>query len=112
VTQGETLLGRYIVRLASPKVESLVLRVNGHGLHILKPKSAFSPSREDTLCIEEIRTNLSSTDGVSMMINGQTVLLGEVMAVKELYPASRTSDTQLKVEKGSLVLGKIPLNVR
>jgi hypothetical protein len=93
-------------------VEFLVLRVNGHGLHILKPKSAFSLSREDTICIEEIRTNLSSTDGVSMMINGQTVLLGEVKAVKELYPAARTSDTQLKVEKGSLVLGMVTLNVR
>jgi hypothetical protein len=112
VTQGETLLGRCIVRLASPKVEFLVLRVNGHGLHILKPKPAFSLSREDTICIEEIRTNLSSTDGVSMKINGQTVLLGEVKAVKELYPAARTSDTQLKVEKGSLVLGMVTLNVR
>ncbi len=112
VTQGETLLGRGIVRLASPKVEFVVLRVNGHGHHILKPKSAFSVSREDTICVEEIRTNLSSSDGVSLKINGQTVLPGEVKAVKELHPAARTSDTQLKVEKGSLVLGMIPLNIR
>jgi hypothetical protein len=112
VTQGETLLGRGIVRLASPQVEFLVLRVNGHGLHILKPKAAFSVSREDTICIEEVRTNLSSSDGLSLKINGQPVLPGEVKAVKELHPASRTSDTQLKVEKGSLVLGMVTLNVR
>jgi len=112
VTQGETLLGRGIVSLASPKVEFVVLRVNGHGHHILKPKSAFSVSREDTICVEEIRTNLSSSDGVSLKINGQTVLPGEVKAVKELHPAARTSDTQLKVEKGSLVLGMVTLNVR
>jgi hypothetical protein len=112
VTQGETLLGRGIVRLSSPKVEFLVLQVNGHGHHILKPKSALSVSREDTICVEEIRTNLSSSDGVTLKINGKTVLLGEVKAVKELYPAARTSDTQLKVEKGSLVLGMITLNVR
>jgi len=112
VTQGETLLGRSIVRLASPKVEFLVLRVNGQGHHILKPKSAFSVSREDTICVEEIRTNLSSSDGVSLKINGQTVLQGEVKAVKDLSLASKASETQLKVEKGSLVLGMIPLNVR
>jgi len=112
VTQGETLLGRGIVRLASPKVEFVVLRVNGQGHHILKPKSAFSVSREDTICVEEIRTNLSSSDGVSLKINGQTVLQGEVKAVKDLSLASKASDTQLKVEKGSLVLGMIPLNVR
>lgn len=112
VNQGETLLGRVIVKLASPKVEFLVLRVNGHGHHIAMPKSTFSVSREDTLCIEEIRTNLSSGDGIRLKINGQTVLPGEEKAVKELYPAARTSDTQLKVEKGSLVLGMITLNVR
>jgi len=39
------------------------VRVNGHGHHILKPKSAFSVSREDTICIEEIRTNFSTSDG-------------------------------------------------
>jgi hypothetical protein len=112
VTQGETLLGRGIVRLASPKVEFVVLRVNGHGHHILKPKSVFSVSREDTICIEEVRTNLLSSDGLSLKINGQTVLPGEVKAVKDLSLASKASDTQLKVEKGSLVLGMIPLNVR
>ena len=112
VTQGETLLGRGIVRLASPKVEFVVLRANGHGHHILKAKSVFSVSREDTICIEEVRTNLSSSDGLSLKINGQTVLPGEVKAVKDLSLASKASDTQLKVEKGSLVLGMIPLNVR
>ncbi|MBP1742298.1 MAG: hypothetical protein H6Q48_4591, partial [Deltaproteobacteria bacterium] len=112
VTQGETILGRAIVRLASPKVEFLVLRVNGHGHHILKPKSALSVSRDDTICVEEIRTNLSSSDGVSLKINGQTVLPGEEKAVKELYPAAKAYDPLLKVEKGSLVLGMITLNVR
>ena len=112
VNQGETLLGRGIVKLASPKLEFLVLRVNGHGHQLLKPKSAFSVSREDTICIEEIRTNLSSNDGISMKINGQPVLPGEEKTIKELYPTARTSDPQLKVEKGSLMLGMITLNVR
>jgi hypothetical protein len=112
VNQGETILGRGVVKLASPKVDFLVLRVNGHGHHILKPKSAFSVSREDTICIEEIRTNLSSSDGINLKINGQTVLPGEEKTIKELYPAAKNSDPQLKVEKGSLVLGMITLNVR
>jgi hypothetical protein len=112
VNQGETILGRGIVRLASPKVDFLVLRVNGQGHYILKPKSAISVSREDTICIEEIRTNLSSSDGISLKINGQTVLPGQEKTVKELYPAAKASDTQIKVEKGSLVLGMITLNVR
>ena len=112
VTQGETILGRAIVKLASPKVDFLVLRVNGHGHHILKPKSAFSVSREDTICIEEIRTNFSTSDGIRLKINGQTVLLGEERAIRDLYPAAKASDPQLKVEKDSLVLGMITLNVR
>jgi hypothetical protein len=112
VNQGEALLGRCVVKLTSPKMDFLVLRINGHGLHVLKPKSALSISREDTICVEEIRTNLSSSDGISLKINGQTVLPGEEKAVKELYPAAKASDPQLKVEKGSLVLGMITLNVR
>jgi hypothetical protein len=112
VNQGEALLGRCVIRLISPKVDFLVLRVNGHGLHVLKPKSALSVSREDTICVEEIRTNLPSSDGVSLKINGQTVLPGEEKTVKELYPATKTPDPQLKVEKGALVLGMITLNVR
>jgi len=47
-----------------------------------------------------------------LKINGQTVLPGEEKTIKELYPAARASDAQLKVEKGSLVLGMIILNVR
>jgi hypothetical protein len=47
-----------------------------------------------------------------LKINGQTVMPGEEKAVKELYPAAKGSDPQLKVEKGSLVLGMITLNVR
>ena len=89
-----------------------MLRVNGHGHHILKPKSAFSVSREDTICIEEIRTNFSTSDGIRLKINGQTVLLGEERAIRDLYPAAKSSDPQLKVEKDSLVLGMITLNVR
>jgi Carboxypeptidase controlling helical cell shape catalytic len=112
VNQGDTLLGRSIVKLDSPKVEFLVLRVNGHGQHILRPKSAFSVSRDDTICVEEIRTNLSSNDGVSLKINGKTFVPGEEKTVKELYPGAKTSDPQLQVEKGSLVLGMITLNVR
>jgi len=112
VNQGETLLGRGIVKLTSPKVDFLVLRVNGHGLHILKPKAALSVSREDTICIEEIRTNLPNSDGISLKINGQTVFPGEEKAVRDLYPATKPSDPQLKVEKGSLLLGMITLNVR
>jgi len=112
VTQGETLLGRGIVRLVSPRVEFLVLQVNGHGQHILKPTSALSVSREDTICVEEVRTNLSSSDGITLKINGKTVVPGEVKAVKDLYPAAKASDPQLKVEKGPLVLGRITLNVR
>jgi hypothetical protein len=111
VVQGETILGRSIVKLESPKVEYLVLRVNGHGQHILKPKSAFSVSREDTICVEEIRTNLPSSDGISLNINGQTLLPGEERIVKELYPGAKGSDPQLKVEKGSLLLGMITLNI-
>jgi hypothetical protein len=111
VNQGETILGRSIVKLDSPKVEYLVLRVNGHGQHILKPKSAFSVSREDTICVEEIRTNLPSSDGISLSINGHILLPGEERIVKELYPGAKGSDPQLKVEKGSLLLGMITLNI-
>jgi hypothetical protein len=112
VSQGDTTLGRAIVKLTSPKMDFLVLRVNSHGHHILKPKSALSVSREDTICVEEIWTNLSSIDGISLKINGHTVLPGEERSIKALYPAAKSSDPYLKVEKGSLVLGMITLNVR
>ena len=112
VHHGETLLGRAFVKLDSPKMEFLVIRVNGHGRHLLRPKSAFTVSREDSICIEEIRTNLSSSEGIRLKINGQTVMPGEEKVIHELYPTARASDPQIKVEKGRLALGMITLNVR
>ena len=110
--QGDHILGRMVVRLAPPKMAYVVLMVNGNSHHLLKPNGTIAFSRNDTIRLEKISTNLSSNEGIHLNINGYKLQPGEEKTVKGLFSSTKAGEQAGKVEKGSLELGMIKLQLR
>jgi len=107
VSRGDDILGRIIVRLAQPRLDYLVLRVNDHRHILLRPDDSVSLSMQDKICMEEVQTNLFSESGVHLHINGHKMKAGEGRKVSKLC---NTRHNQLNIRKGPLVLGRIFIN--
>lgn len=110
--RGEDILGRVVVNLAPPKMSYVVLMVNGNSHHLLKPNGKISFSRNDTVRLEKISTNLSTDEGIHLSINGYKLQPGEEKTVKELFASAKSGIQYGKVEKGSFELGMIQLQLR
>jgi len=110
--RGEHILGRMVVELTTPKMASVVLMVNGNSHHLVKPDGKISFSRNDTVRLEKISTNLSSNEGIHLNINGYKLQPGEEKTVKDLFSSTKSREQAGKVEKGSLELGMINLLIR
>jgi hypothetical protein len=111
-SRGEHVIGRMVVNLSPPKMAYVVFMVNGNSHCLVKPEGKISFSRNDTICLEQVSTNLYSEEGVHLNINGCKLRPGEQKAVKDLFPSTRSGDQDGKVKKGSLVLGMIKLQIR
>jgi len=110
VSNDDQLLGRAVVKLAPPKMDYLILRVNRHKHLFLRPEESVSLSREDVICLEGIQTNLYNYQDVRLHVNGHKIKPGESRKLLDLCPnASRQKAT---VQKGPLVLGSISLNMQ
>lgn len=110
--RGENILGRMVVNLVPPKMSYVVLMVNGNSHHLVKPNGKISFSRSDTVRLEKISTNLSTDEGIHLNINGYKLQPGEEKAVKDLFASVKSREQDGKVEKGSLQLGMIKLQIR
>jgi hypothetical protein len=111
-SRGDHILGRMVVNLLPPQLDYLILRVNGSGHHLVMPKDKVAVSRNDTICLEKISTNLFSDEGIHLKINGYTLQPGEEKAVKDLLSSAKHGEQDGIIEKGSLTLGMIKLQVR
>jgi hypothetical protein len=110
-SQGDRVLGRMVVSLAPPKMAYVVLMVNDNSHHLLKPNGKISFSKNDTIRLEKISTNLSSDEGIHLNINGYKLQPGEEKTVKDLFSSTKSGEQEGKVEKGSLELGMIKLQI-
>ena len=110
--RGDHILGRMVVKLAPPKMAYVVLMVNGNSHHLLKPNGKISFSRNDTVRLEKISTNLASDEGIHLNVNGYKLQPGEERTVKDLFASAKSGEQDGKVEKGSLELGMIKLELR
>ena len=88
-----------------------MLMVNGNSHHLVKADGKISFSRNDTIRVEKISTNLSSDEGIHLNIDGIKLQPGEEKPVKDLFPA-KSGGREVRVEKGSLQLGMIKLQIR
>jgi hypothetical protein len=107
VTRGKTMIGRLVVRLMPPKMEYLILQINGNQHLFLRPEEKISLSEKDQISLEEIHTNLYSKKGIHLSINGHKLRQGDVRKLNNLVPTNGYRHHQVKVKKGRLVLGKI-----
>ena len=103
-------IGRLIVSLSPPKMNYLVLRVNGHKPLFLRSEDRIALSSQDEIRLEEIQTNLHSKNGVHLNINGHKMRPGEVRLLKELCGKAGRSTHQASIKKGSLLLGRLFIN--
>jgi hypothetical protein len=106
-SRDEDILARVFVSLISPKMQSLILKINGHRHVLLRSEDTITLSMEDNVFFEEIHTNLHSEEGIHLNINGRKIKSGEGIKLKAVCKAPGDSNNQVKVEKGPLVLGRI-----
>jgi len=106
-TEGKRRLGRMVLALDPPKMDYLVLRVNGQRFLLLRPEDKLSLSVRDRICLEEIQTNLHSNSGIHLRINGRKIKPGEIKRLEAVCPAGRGKQHQIDIKKGRLLLGRL-----
>ncbi|MBW2027833.1 MAG: hypothetical protein JRH06_09180 [Deltaproteobacteria bacterium] len=108
VTRQGKVIGRMRLKLSRPRLDFMVLKVNDRHRLFVSPEDKLHLSRKDTVCLEEIRTNLrGGADGIHVSINGHKWRPGEVRRLSDLYHNSRSNLNQAVVKKGSLSLGRV-----
>lgn len=108
VSRNNNEIGRIIIKLAPPKMHYLVLKINDNRHILLRSEDSVSLYPKDNMRVEEIYTNLHSQYGVYLSINGHKVGLDELWDLKDLCTSEYN---QLYIKQGSLVLGKIFINM-
>ncbi len=108
VTRNDNEIGRIIIKLAPPKMHYLVLKVNDNSNILLRSEDSVSFSPKDNMRVQEIYTNLYSQYGIHLNINGHKVGLNESWDLKDLCTPGYN---QLYIKQGSLILGKVFINM-
>lgn len=108
VSRNNNEIGRIIIKLAPPKMHYLVLKVNDNRHILLRSEDSVSLSLKDNMRVEDVYTNLYSQYGIHLSINGHKVGLDELWDLKDLCASEHN---QLYIKQGSLVLGKIFINM-
>jgi hypothetical protein len=109
-SRGKERLGRFVVRLREPRLDYLVLKVNGTCQKFLRPGEVLSISLEDHISLEEIGTDTLAKSDFHLSINGHTIKPGEKQRVETLLKGfSGKREHEALVKKGPIILGKIRL---
>jgi hypothetical protein len=107
-SRNDNEIGRVIIKLTPPKMHYLVLKVNDNRHILLRSEDSVSLSLKDNMRVEDVYTNLYSQYGIHLSINGHKVGLDELWDLKDLCTSE---SNQLYIKQGSLVLGKIFINM-
>ena len=108
VTDGTNVLGKFFVKLNSPRLDYLVLKVNDCPPKVLRSGDSIKLSKGDELCLKEMQTNLYSKQRVHLSINGHSLMPGKKQSVAMLIGDSAASSrNEAFVKKDNLLLGKI-----
>jgi len=107
VSQGKNTLGRLILRLIPPRLDYLILKVNGMSHHLLRSDEIISLSVDDNICFEEIQSNFHSKEGIHLQINGHDIKYGKSEKLEVLCPLPRDPMHKVIIKKGALALGRV-----
>ena len=110
-SDGDRLAGRMVIKLTPPRMDYLILKVNAHKHVYLKPEDTVSLSKRDKIGLEEIQTNLHNKREIHLNINGHEIRPGEMRELSALCPSGPLNH-QVKVTNGSLVLGRVFIDMK
>lgn len=111
-SNDKDVFGRMVVRLVEPKLDYMVLRVNTHRYHLLRPADTVSVTPRDEICFEAVQTNLFNKHGIHLKINGHRLNLGEAKALTDICRRSGKTRHEVMIKHGPLLLGSIYLHVK
>lgn len=111
VSKDKAVLGRMLVRLAPPRLDYMVLRINTGRHHLVRPEETVYLTGRDKICFEEVQTNLSDKQGIHLSLEGRRLNLGDSKFLNDFCPGSGKARHQVSVKKGKLLLGKVFINL-
>ncbi|MBN2126028.1 MAG: hypothetical protein JW821_17145, partial [Deltaproteobacteria bacterium] len=111
-SEGDRVYGRLLLHLSAPRMDYLVLRLNGDGHLLLRPDERIRLSPEDRICLEEVQTNLPGGEDLHLSINGTRVKRNESRKLKELCTAPHGAPQPADIMTGALVLGRIYITMK
>jgi len=107
-SKGGNVLGGFKVKLISPRLNYLSLKINNAGRVLLGPEDSAKLSVNDKVFIEEIATNLYNNSDISLSINNKKLTNADSEEIKGLCTVGRN---ELKVNNGNLLIGKVYLDI-
>jgi hypothetical protein len=117
VTHDETVLGRLIVAVEEPKLDYVILQVNGGLKHCLYPGDSLEIDPKDTISILDIKTNIPANSGVKAFLTGartKVSLFSKAAAVPRKLSADQIEQNgsryKIDVERERTVFGSIQLD--
>ncbi|MBW2108820.1 MAG: hypothetical protein JRI36_09170 [Deltaproteobacteria bacterium] len=118
VTHGEAVLGRLFVELVEPKLDYVILQVNGGSKHCLYPGDSLPIDRNDTINIVDIKTNVLANAGVCAFLKGRRTRIPMFREAQTVTPSLALQDMQyagnytIEVERERSVFGSVLLDLQ
>ena len=110
-SRGDNILGQLSVRLKTPKLDYLVLKVNGKRHVLLKPDDSVAIAGEDKICLETIQTNLFNKKSIHLSINGHRMKTGDVRKINKLCSFQGSTVHDVKIKNGHVIMGRVFIRV-
>ena len=119
VTQndGQTVLGRLFVELVEPKLDYVILQINGGLKQCLYPGDSLKIDPKDTINVLDIKTNIPANEGVKAFLKSSRARVSlfkdaEAIPRKIASGAHKNSVSfKIEVERERTVLGSISLDL-
>jgi len=119
VTHDETVLGRLFVEVEDPRLDYVIIQVNGGVKQCFYPGDSLTVDPKDIINILDIKTNIPTNTGVRAFLKGARTKLS-LFAGSESVPNSiglehvedRSRLYKIEVQRERVVLGSIPLDFK
>ena len=109
VKKDEKEIGHLNFRLAPPKMDYLVIKINKDRHALLRPDESITLLPSDVILPDVIETNLFNNDGVYLEIDGNKFGTGDAIVAGELCKPGRN---KVEIRKGTLHIASIIIEIK
>jgi hypothetical protein len=117
VTHKEALLGKLFLEIEEPRLDYVIVQVNGGVKRCLYPGDSLGVSPQDTINVLDIKTNIPTNNGVRAVLKGRQTklaLFAESATVAQPVELVKVKGDEqslkIEVQRDLSVLGSIPLD--